>query len=209
MILEPSKKERLEYLLGKSRLEGISKSEEEDLRNVLSDVTPSSKDLSLDELTHIGLLITGLDSNLENFTLRRLDDQIMWYDAKSKYNQIWFKRLKIIEIISAALIPIFSGLSAMIPHYVIIIGGMGSLIVVIEAIQGLYQFQNNWVSFRAIGEALKHEKWLWLQKAGPYVMAENPDRLLAERVESLISTEHEKWVLANVKAMKKTPIEEK
>jgi len=62
--------------------------------------------------------------------------------------------------------------------------------------QGLYQFQQNWTSYRFTSERLKHERFLWLAKAGPYKDPESPtlESLFAERVEALISTEHAKWV---------------
>jgi hypothetical protein len=144
-----------------------------------------------------------MDANPKNPTLERLEDQIGWYDKKSASNQRWFKGLKIIELIAAALIPLLAGISASIPYYVIITGGLGALIVVLESLQGLYQFQSNWISYRSTCEGLRHEKYLWLAKAGPYVDRKDPDRLLAERIESLISTEHAKWVSTQEKAGKK------
>jgi hypothetical protein len=154
-----------------------------------------------------------MNANQENPTLRRLEEQIDWYDKKSAFNQSWFKRLKIIELIAAALIPILAGLSALFPHPIlitIITGSLGALIVVLESLQGLYQFQSNWISYRSTCEGLRHEKYLWLARAGHYAGAKDPDRLLAERIESLISTEHAKWVSAQEKvAQKEVPIVEK
>ena len=40
--------------------------------------------------------------------MERLEDQIGWYDRKSLLNQRNFKRIKIIEITAAALIPFVS-----------------------------------------------------------------------------------------------------
>ena len=42
-------------------------------------------------------------------------------------------------------------------------------------------------------ERLKHEKFLFTAGAGPYKAAVDPERLLAERVESLVSQEHAAW----------------
>lgn len=125
-----------------------------------------------------------------NPTLERLEDQIAWYDKKSLESQQWFKWLKIAEIIAAALIPFVAGFN-LSP---IITGSLGVLIVVLEGLQSLNQFQHNWITYRSTCEELKHEKFLWMGKAGPYASAEKPDVLLAERVESLISREHSKWV---------------
>jgi hypothetical protein len=51
------------------------------------------------------------------------------------------------------------------------------------------------VQYRSTAEALKHEKYLFLSQAGPYT---GPERLrvLAERVEGLVSQEHAKWTEA-------------
>ena len=40
----------------------------------------------------------------------RLEDQINWYDRKSLSSQHAFKRIKVMEIIAAALIPFLSAL---------------------------------------------------------------------------------------------------
>jgi hypothetical protein len=147
-----------------------------------------------------------MSANQDNPTSKRLDDQIDWYDKKSAFNQSCFKIIKITELIAAALIPLIAGFSTLITSptiITIITGSLGALIVVLESLQGLYQFQNNWISYRSSCEALRHEKYLWLAKAGHYADAIEPDRLLAERIESLISTEHAKWTSTQEKAGKK------
>jgi hypothetical protein len=119
----------------------------------------------------------------------RIEAQIGWYDSKSGHHQRWYKRLKIIQLVAAALVPVAAGISA--PVW--ITGGLGSLIVVLEGVQGLFQFQQNWILYRSTCEALKHEKFLYLAQAGPYAAASRPHALLAERVEGLVSQEHAKW----------------
>jgi hypothetical protein len=133
----------------------------------------------------------------ENPTIQRLEDQIDWYDRKSNINQKFFHWLKIIEIIIAAFIPFLSGISAP----AILTGSAGVLIVVLEGLQHLFQFQYNWIAYRSTCENLKHEKYLWLAKSGPYADAENPDVLLADRIESLISQEHAKWIAGQEKVV--------
>ena len=122
--------------------------------------------------------------------MERVDGQIKWYDEKSLSNQRWYKRLKIGAIIAAALIPFAAGFEAP----TMITGGLGVCIVILEGLQGLNQYQQNWINFRSTCEALKHEKYLFLANAGPYLKNEHPDALFAERAESLISQEHAKWV---------------
>jgi hypothetical protein len=93
------------------------------------------------------------------------------------------------EVIAAALIPFAAGLHAP----AVLTGLLGVVVVVLESMQSIYQFQSNWITYRSTAEALKHEKYLWYAKAGHYLNAQNPEALLAERIEALISTENAKW----------------
>ncbi len=133
-----------------------------------------------------------------NPTLDRLEDQLKWYSGKSAWNKQWFYRLKVAEIIAAALIPFFAAYTDL----AFLTGLLGVIIVVLEGLQGLYQFHDNWTSYRSTSEALKHEKYLYMAKAGPYKDAADPDALLAERVEATVSREHAKWVGVQEKAGK-------
>jgi len=123
-------------------------------------------------------------------TLERLEDQIGWYDRKSNRAQGWYKGLKLLTIGSAALIPFLAGAHA--PDWST--GGLGVLVVILEGVQQLNQYQHTWITYRSTCEYLKHEKYLFAAKAGPYEQADSPITLLAERVESLVSQEHAKWV---------------
>jgi hypothetical protein len=123
-------------------------------------------------------------------TWARLEEQIEWYDRKSGHAQRWFKGLKIAQIVTAAAIPVMAGNSA--PAW--LVGGAGALIVVLEGLQQLQQYQQNWASYRATCERLKHERFLFVAQAGPYLDSPQPEALLAERVEGLVSQEHAAWV---------------
>ena len=145
----------------------------------------------------------------DNPTWHRLEDQIAWYDSKSTWNQKRYKLYKIIEITAAALIPVLAVYKH--PLAMGLTSGFGVLIVVLEGVQHLYQYQHNWVTYRSTCEGLKHEKYLRLAEAGPYSTTEQPsqDALFAERVESLLSQEHSKWVASRERAEKgkKTSVE--
>jgi hypothetical protein len=120
----------------------------------------------------------------------RLENQIKWYDDKSKYSQFCFKTLKIIEIVTAATIPFAAGNQ----WPATLIGLLGVIIIVIEGLQSLFQFHQNWMGYRSTCEYLKHEKHLFLASAGPYKDVTNSKILLAERIETLVSQEHAKWI---------------
>src|SRR3954454_9693067 len=117
----------------------------------------------------------------------RLEDQLEWYDRKSISAQQAFKRLKVLEIVVAAAIPVVAGVSGS----AVVTAALGSTVVILEAVQQLYQWQTNWVLYRSTAEALKHEKYLFLSAAGPYAAADR-QRVLAERIEGLTSQEHAK-----------------
>jgi hypothetical protein len=121
----------------------------------------------------------------------RLEDQIDWYDRKSRSAQHIFKRVKVIEILSAAVIPFLAVLT--FPHDKLVTAGLGVLITILEGVLHLNQYQQLWNTYRSTCEALKHEKYLYLAGAGPYMTAPNPHAMLAERVESLVSQEHAQW----------------
>ena len=125
-------------------------------------------------------------------TWERLEDQVAWYDRKSTGSQRAFKRLKVLQLLAAAMVPVAASVEAA----VWITGGLGALVVVVEGIQQLGQYQQNWTNYRSTCEALKHEKYLYLAGAGHYHASEDPERMLAERIEGLVSQEHAKWTAA-------------
>ncbi|HEX8862979.1 MAG TPA: DUF4231 domain-containing protein [Actinomycetes bacterium] len=91
-----------------------------------------------------------------------------------------------------AALPVVAGIGS--PVWVT--GGLAAVIVVLEGVQHLYQFQEHWITYRSTAEALKHERYLYLAKAGPYA-GEDRHRQLAERLEGLISQEHAKWTASH------------
>jgi hypothetical protein len=125
-----------------------------------------------------------------NPTLKRLDDQIAWYDAKSRECQLRYKSLKAVVIAGAAAIPAVAAFD--VPVYVA--GILGAVVVVVEGLLQAYQYHKNWITYRSTAESLKHEKYLYLARADAYGHSKNPLRLLAERIEGLISQEHARWI---------------
>jgi uncharacterized protein DUF4231 len=123
--------------------------------------------------------------------MERLEDQIDWYNRKSITNQKYYKRIKMLEILAAAIIPFLSAFT--FSRMVWVTGGLGVLITVLEGMLHLNQYQENWIAYRSTCESLKHEKYVYLGKAGPYAGTADPHALLAERIESLVSQEHAKW----------------
>ena len=126
----------------------------------------------------------------EDPTWERLEDQINWYSRKSGDNQRRYRWFKLLEIAVAASLPVV----AAVHSPVWLTGGLAAVVVVLEGTQHLFQFQQNWITYRSTAEALKHERYLYLAKAGPYAQVDR-HRRLAERLEGLISQEHAKWTV--------------
>ena len=124
-------------------------------------------------------------------TWDRLEDQLDWYDRKSVAAQRSYKRVKLVQLVVGATVPVMAGLQAPAA----LTAALAAVVVVAEGAQQLYQWQTNWVLYRATAEALKHEKYLYLASAGPY-SADDRQRILAERLEGLVSQEHAKWTEA-------------
>lgn len=127
----------------------------------------------------------------ESPALGRLEEQLGWYDTKSQSAQRAYKRVKVAQLIFGATVPVL----ALTEASSVVTAAVAAFIVVLEGTQQLYQWQTNWVQYRSTAEALKHEKFLYLAHAGPYSKSDR-NRILAERVEGLVSQEHAKWAQA-------------
>lgn len=133
----------------------------------------------------------------EKYLNERLDEQLGWYDRKSGWNQRWFRRTQLVQIIAAALIPFVSGLSGAISpsseQYILqTVGVLGMAIAIATAVGSLFKFQENWVQYRTTAEQLRHERFMFLTGVEPY-NGSNAFALLVQRIEGLISKENAVW----------------
>jgi hypothetical protein len=132
-------------------------------------------------------------------TWERLTGQLDWYDRNATKNQQWFKVLKLSQIVLGGLVPVVAAADGSR----VLLGAFGAGVVVLEAIQQLYQFHRNWISYRSTAEALKREKHLYEVGGGEYAAAPEPKVLLAERLEALISRETGDWASLETASQKK------
>lgn len=121
----------------------------------------------------------------------RVEGQIAWYDQKSRLNKQGFVVLQIITLVAAASIPVISIFSGdMWPRVVVAV--LGSATAVTTGIVSLYQFREHWIEYRTTAESLKHEKYMFHTKTGPY-SGDDAFSVLVERVEALVSQENTMW----------------
>ena len=89
----------------------------------------------------------------------RLEAEIAWYERKSGQNKRNYYFLRIIEFLSAALIPFLinflSGQTALLKLAVEV---LGIIVVVSTGAISLFQFNELWTEYRTNAESLKHEK---------------------------------------------------
>jgi Protein of unknown function (DUF4231) len=144
--------------------------------------------------------------NAEEYIKERLEPEIDWYDSKSKGNKRGYYLLRIIEIFCAIAIPFLTGyLTDSSLNLRTVVGILGVVIALIAGLLGLFQLQENWISYRTTCETLRHEKYLFLTRSKPYD-ANEADPLFVERCEMLISKENTDWSQM-LKTQKKAPRE--
>lgn len=132
----------------------------------------------------------------EEYLQQRVDDQIDWYDRKSRGAQGRYKFLRVLEICVAASIPVISGFASsiekLIPNPMLVVALAGVLLTVIAGLLSLYRYQEVWVNYRAVCESLRREKFFFLTRTPPYD-GPSPLPLLVERAEALMSQENNSW----------------
>ncbi|HEV7462315.1 MAG TPA: DUF4231 domain-containing protein, partial [Methyloceanibacter sp.] len=72
-------------------------------------------------------------------------------------------------------------------------------ILLLEGLQQVNKWQENWILYRSTCEGLRTEQHHYNEKSGPYakLTPEEAHRVLAERVGALASAEHSKWITAH------------
>jgi hypothetical protein len=96
----------------------------------------------------------------------------------------------------AAAIPDLSGFGELWlgSYLTLTLGLLGAVIVVIEGLLRLFQWEQHWLNYRTTKLALDREEALYLAAAGPYAKSKDPRRLLAETIEEIMSRENQSWV---------------
>lgn len=135
--------------------------------------------------------------DINSYIEKRLNAQIRWYSKKSREAQKNYKRLQVIELVLAALIPLLSSYTVGRPRVAFFVGVLGAIVAIIESLERLFRYHENWIEYRSICEMLKREKHLYLMNASPYGADETREQLFVRNVESLISAETSKWTSTN------------
>jgi hypothetical protein len=125
-----------------------------------------------------------------------LDSQIKWYEDNAKRSMTWHFRLRTLQILIAAVIPVtqvfLEGVTARITA-----GALAAVVAVVQGFDSLHHFGEHYVNWRATTQQLWRERFLFAAAAGPYkkapVHGAKALELLAERVDAVESQENHQW----------------
>ena len=134
----------------------------------------------------------------ENFDYidERLETQRKWHSNKATENKKRYYTAEIITLTTGSLIPVINVVDAIPSFYVRIFSALLAATGIISAgIAKLCKFQENWLNFRAVAEALKRENEIYHYQIGDYAL-ENKKRqqLFVERIEDILASTTAKFI---------------
>jgi hypothetical protein len=122
--------------------------------------------------------------------LERLEEEIEFYDKSAVRKRRFWRALATTELVAAASVPAAAALGGSTG----LLGMLGAVVVICQGILGLFQSQSRYLAHRRTYERLKSERALYRAQAGPYRSREDPEVLLAERVEDIRQEETDSWL---------------
>ncbi len=133
--------------------------------------------------------------NAEEYLQERIDDRIEWYDQMSQINLTWYRRLRVVEVMGAAFIPLLAGYVFLFGAAAVVLGVLGIIVAVTAGVLGLYQFPQKYLQCRSISESLRREKYRYLTRSSPYDSGNEMRqlRLLVQRAEDIIIDDQDGW----------------
>jgi hypothetical protein len=142
--------------------------------------------------------------NEQEYIKTRIDNQFEWYNNKSTINKNKYQSYKLIVIILSVSIPFMTGFITEDTAWLkIAVGLAGIIIAIVEGIQSLYKYQDNWLLYRTAAEFLTREKIFYTTKSGPYQDDTSLQKLVA-RIESFTNKENEDWMAISNEEKEKT-----
>jgi hypothetical protein len=124
----------------------------------------------------------------------RLNDRLFYYDRLASKNEKSFTRARGVEIVLAALIPIFSLAETEWSKWVS--ATLGAIIAILVGLRQLWNSDTKWMEYSTLAEELKREKNFFLTASGPYRHLHTSDalKLLTERTETIMDRQQQNFV---------------
>ena len=145
-----------------------------------------------------------MTEQLPPYITERLDKQRVWYSEKSKSNKFRFRICQLVIIVASAAIPIINlGMPLtnlandgdLYQYALGITAILGAIITIVTALSQMDSYFETWILYRTIAEALKRERFLYMNSAGDYANLQEAAKLkfLVEKVETMLSAENSKF----------------
>jgi hypothetical protein len=134
-------------------------------------------------------------SDSYDYKEKRLQEQITWHSKNARHNKRRFRLYQIITLAASAIIPIVNVANIGDFQTRVISSVISGIIAVSTGITQLEKHQENWILYRTTSELLKKEKFFFENSAGEYSNLDDKEKnkLLVERVESIVSAETSKY----------------
>ena len=123
------------------------------------------------------------------YVQRRLEEQRRWHSREATANKRRFYAAEIATLLAGASIPVVNVWVVDPVTARVLSAILGAVVVVAAGLARLMKFQENWLQYRAVAEALGREREFYAEKAGDYAVADAPrEALLVDRVEALLTS---------------------
>jgi len=129
----------------------------------------------------------------------RYNDQVDWYNRKSNLYKSMNYLIQIPIIFIAAIIPIFAVLEE---KWITVM--LSAVMAIFIGISNFCKFEEKWHNYRTTCETLKKELHYCKSKINEYHDTAEPEELFIQRVESIISREHTRWLTIEKSKKKET-----
>lgn len=142
------------------------------------------------------------DEQFDEYLKDRYNDQINYYGSKAGRNKRIYSWFQWSVIIVSSLLPVL--VVSIDPKYKLVAAGLSVVLAIGTSALKVFKFQENWLNYRQLAEALKQEKHFYDAGIGAYLSAPDKHAVFVDRVESLISRENAIWT--NVHQQKEEPV---
>ena len=136
------------------------------------------------------------DSNVKNYLNVRVKEMMAYYYKNAELEKRCFIIMRSITVILGAIVPIIVNINS--PFSIAITTALSTAVVIIIALESVYQFRGRWKNHRAAEQMIMRETTFFLTRTGPYEkLFENekdePNReafhSFVKRIEGIIANE--------------------
>lgn len=122
--------------------------------------------------------------NMEEYIKNRVDDQISYFEKKSKCHKICYYLFAIISIISSIVAASIMNENCILASQIL------SIIVALSiGVESLFSFKEKWIIYRNTAEMLKSEK----VKFKTYKNVSDSEKEFVNRIEEILSNSNSQW----------------